>query len=129
MTRRYLTRTEWLALHDAQGGCCAICGKPLPRETTADHRIPGWFVGHKDKPDQLICRPCDKIKTAADLKRIGKTKRQEAKAPSRLAAIRTLTREVRKRKLAGRPFPKIKRALSDLKWKKKVDGSVCLRGS
>ena len=73
MTRRgYLTKTEWAAMLERQGGKCACgCGRtPDDGRFEADHSTPNtWEAG---KPDQLLFWRCHRIKTKSDMREIEK---------------------------------------------------------
>lgn len=71
--RGHLTQREWDALLEAQGGVCCVkgCGSTGPFD--GEHSTPNNFVA--GKPDQLMCRPCHKVKTKRDRKAIAKVKR------------------------------------------------------
>jgi len=73
MTRLYLTRREYDALLDAQGGKCCVSGCEATTRLIAEHSTPNALK--PGKPDQLMCVPCHKVKTLRDVKAIAKTKR------------------------------------------------------
>lgn len=74
MTRRgYLTKKEWSALLEAQNGLCCVEGCESTGPFAGEHSNPAYFVG--GKPDQLMCLPHHREKTALDKGAIAKTKR------------------------------------------------------
>ncbi len=83
MTRRgYLTKTEWAAMLERQGGKCACgCGRtPDDGRFEADHSTPNtWEAG---KPDQLLFWRCHRIKTKSDMREIARTNRLNGKTLS-----------------------------------------------
>jgi hypothetical protein len=83
MTRRgYLTKTEWAAMLERQGGKCACgCGRtPDDGRFEADHSTPNtWEAG---KPDQLLHWRCHRIKTKSDMREIARTNRLNGKSLS-----------------------------------------------
>lgn len=73
-------RRIWTAWH----GRCWFCRQPVPMEgpeVIYDHVTPLWLKGSDadEEIGPLHAEPCNRLKTAADLKRIAKTKRQKAK--------------------------------------------------
>lgn len=73
MTRLYLTRREYDALLDAQGGKCCVKECAQTDGLIAEHSTPNALK--PGKPDQLMCVPCHKAKTLKDVKAIAKAKR------------------------------------------------------
>lgn len=73
MKRLYLTRREYDRLLERQGGVCCVPGCGASEDLIAEHSTPNAL--HPGKPDQLMCKPCHKIKTLRDVKAIAKTKR------------------------------------------------------
>lgn len=73
MTRLYLTRREYDALLDAQGGKCCVKDCNARKDLIAEHSTPNALK--PGKPDQLMCVPCHKVKTLKDVKTIAKVKR------------------------------------------------------
>jgi hypothetical protein len=99
MTRLYLTQREYDALLEAQGGKCCVKGCGATTDLIAAHSTPNALK--PEKPDQLMCAPCHKVKTLRDVKAIAKTKRLNGATMSQF--------ERRKRfgsKLRGRGFEK-----------------------
>jgi hypothetical protein len=80
MTRLYLTRREYDALLDAQGGKCCVSGCDATTRLIAEHSTPNALK--PGKPDQLMCVPCHKVKTLRDVKAIAKVKRLNRKTMS-----------------------------------------------
>lgn len=79
--RRSWTQAERIAQFEAQGGLChaPVCRTPIDLKTAiAEHEIP-VALGNAGKPDYLLCPDCAAHKTKADVKRIAKAKRQQAK--------------------------------------------------
>jgi hypothetical protein len=74
MKRASLTPKERDAMLKAQGGRCATPGCQNPPKI-AEHTLPVAF-GNASKPDALLCWPCAKAKTVADVWKIAKAKRQ-----------------------------------------------------
>lgn len=106
--RASLTPQERTAMHEAQGGLCAACGKPTPlKAMDADHTIPVDFLNDQ-KPDCLLCKPCHKAKTAQDIKAIAKGRRIRRKA--------TGTWRPNRKKIQSRGF--------DKRLTRKMDGTV-----
>lgn len=71
--RLYLTRREYEALLEKQGGTCCVPGCEENEGLIGEHSIPNkWKLG---KPDQLMCVTCHKVKTRRDMKVIWKVKR------------------------------------------------------
>ena len=71
--RGYLTKREWDALLERQGGVCATWGCESDGPFHADHSTPNALKS--GKPDQLLCIPCHRIKTKSDVRAIAKVKR------------------------------------------------------
>lgn len=79
---------DWLAKHSHQfmraklikerGAKCEKCGQPHEK-LIMDHIVPIALGGEEFDPAnlQILCRPCDKIKTAGDIKQITKQRRIE----------------------------------------------------
>ncbi len=99
MKRTYLTSREYDALLQRQNGMCCVAGCYDTDGHIAEHSTPNAiFPG---KPDQLMCRPCHKVKTLRDVKAIAKVKRLNGTTMSQY--------ERRKKfgaKLRGRGFEK-----------------------
>lgn len=109
--RKYYTKAEWDAQLAVQGGLCATWGCTSSGPFDADHEIPNaWEPG---KPTQLLCKPCHKIKTRADKKRIAKAERQAGRKG-----------QVARRKKNG---PQMKSRGFDKTKTKRMDGSVVAR--
>lgn len=98
-------------IHKSRNGVCWMCGFAVPLEGPAvvyDHKLPLELGG----PDEdwniwpLHKEPCDRIKTAADRRRIAKAKRIERKrkAPQPTGSIPSRPFG------ASRPFPKDNRS-------------------
>lgn len=98
--------TKRLDIFFARGGICAVCsGKIEGKEWDLDHGRALGLLG-EDVEENLFPvhrRPCHLAKTKADVERITKAKRQQA----RHLGAKT-----------SRPWSK---------WKRKVDGTVVLR--
>jgi 5-methylcytosine-specific restriction endonuclease McrA len=103
-------------IHTMRKGKCWMCGLPVPPtgpEVRYDHKLPLELGGSDDDANlwPLHREPCDRIKTAADARRIAKMRRQadmlEPTQPS-------------KRPLKGRKF-------SDSPLRKLMNGSVVKR--
>ena len=110
--RRAMTPARKKRIHEAWGGKCWFCRMPVPEsgpEVVYDHVQTLYLTG--SDADEAIgpihALTCNKIKTAADLTRIAKTKRQAKKfgvdhdpdaekPPSRLRS-RGFDRALRKR--------------------------------
>jgi 5-methylcytosine-specific restriction endonuclease McrA len=88
----------------AYGGLCAACGLPITEPGwRADHVLPIWMGGLDEISNlQPVHFICDLPKTAADIRRIAKTKRQmkmsDPRPPSKFKS-RGFDR-------VKRPFPK-----------------------
>jgi hypothetical protein len=99
MKRTYLTSREHDALLHRQNGMCCLPGCSERNGLIAEHSTPNAiFPG---KPDQLMCKPCHKVKTLRDVKAIAKVKRLNGATMSQY--------ERRKKfgaKLRGRGFEK-----------------------
>lgn len=82
--RRAMTPARKARIHAAWGGKCWFCRLPVDQEGPGviyDHVGTLWITGSDADKDigPVHAEPCNKLKTAADLKRIAKTKRQKAK--------------------------------------------------
>ena len=73
MARLYLTAREYDALLKRQHGRCCARGCKATEGLIAEHSTPNAV--YPGKPDQLMCRPCHKVKTLRDVKAIAKMKR------------------------------------------------------
>jgi hypothetical protein len=73
MKRTYLTSREYDALLQGQNGICCVPGCSERNGLIAEHSTPNAI--YPGKPDQLMCRPCHKVKTLRDVKVIAKMKR------------------------------------------------------
>lgn len=94
--RRAMTPARKRRIWKAWDEKCWFCRMPVPEagpEVVYDHVIGLWLKGSDADGDigPIHAEPCNKLKTAADLKRIAKTKRQKLKndgdfppSPSRL---------------------------------------------
>lgn len=80
MTRLYLTKREYDALLEAQGGKCCVKECKTIEGLIAEHSTPNALK--PGKPDQLMCVPCHKVKTLKDVKAIAKVKRLNGKTMS-----------------------------------------------
>jgi hypothetical protein len=99
MKRTYLTSREYDALLQRQNGICCEPGCSERNGLIAEHSTPNAI--YPGKPDQLMCRPCHKVKTLRDVKAIAKVKRLNGMTMSQY--------ERRKKfgaKLRGRGFEK-----------------------
>ena len=97
MPRGYLTAREDDALLKRQRGTCCVRGCKATEGLIAEHSTPNAI--YPGKPDQLMCKPCHKVKTLRDVKAIAKMKRLNG----------TTTSQYERRKkfgptLRGRPF-------------------------
>lgn len=99
MTRLYLTRREYNALLDAQGGKCCVKGCRAKTDLIAEHSTPNALK--PGKPDQLMCAPCHKVKTLKDVKAIAKVKRLNGQTMSQYERRRKFGSRLR-----GRGFEK-----------------------
>lgn len=82
--RRAMTPARKRRIHEARKGKCWMCGQDVPvdgPEVRYDHRVPLELGGSDDDANlwPLHREPCDRLKTAADLTRISKMRRQKAK--------------------------------------------------
>lgn len=79
--RRSISTRERTALFLAAGGCCAHCGIKIQpgQRWDLDHVRPLELLG-EDEPSnwQVLCAPCHRQKTSADVTRIRKAQRQQA---------------------------------------------------
>jgi hypothetical protein len=73
MKRTYLTSREYDALLQWQFGMCCAPGCSERDGLIAEHSTQNAI--YPGKPDQLMCRPCHKVKTLRDVKAIAKVKR------------------------------------------------------
>jgi hypothetical protein len=99
MKRTYLTSREYDALLQCQNGMCCAPGCFETDGLIAEHSTPNAI--DPGKPDQLMCKPCHKVKTLRDVKAIANMKRLNGTTTSRY--------ERRKKygpKLRGRGFGK-----------------------
>jgi 5-methylcytosine-specific restriction protein A len=96
----------------AAGGCCALCGGKIAagQGWDLDHITPLELFGD-DAPSnwQVVCRPCHRAKTRADIGRIRKAQRSEAR---HFGA-----------KVSRNPLPFGRGS----KFKKRIDGSIVRR--
>lgn len=82
MTRPYdFPRKVMVAAFERCGGKCEHCGaKLMPGRTVYDHIVPGHIGGEATLDNcQVLCRACDKPKTAGDLTMLAKVKRVRSK--------------------------------------------------
>lgn len=112
--RAYLSASDLRAILERQLGVCAAPGCASEGPFEADH-FTCVALGNASKPDQLLCVPCHKRKTKADVKAIAKTKRLNGTTSSQWSR-----READGSRLRGRGFDK---SLS-----KKMNGEVVKRG-
>lgn len=99
MPRLCLSAREYDALLKRQDGKCCVRSCKATEGLIAEHSTPNAIC--PGKPDQLMCRPCHKVKTLRDVKAIAKTKRLNGTTMSQY--------ERRKKygaKLKGRGFKK-----------------------
>ena len=99
MKRTYLTSREYDSLLQRQNGMCCVAGCGEAENLIAEHSTPNAI--YLGKPDQLMCKPCHKVKTLKDVKSIAKMKRLNGTTMSQY--------ERRKKfgaKLRGRGFEK-----------------------
>lgn len=107
--RRAMTPARKRRIHEAWGGKCTFCRLPVEVDgpgVVYDHVTPLWLKGSDADEDigPIHAEPCNKLKTAADLKRIAKTKRQRAKDRGEMPETRT---KLRSRGFAPtRPLPR-----------------------
>lgn len=73
MTRGYLTKRQWDALLEQQGGKCCVSGCESEGPFHGEHSTPNAL--RSGKPDQLMCKPCHKLKTRNDVREIARAKR------------------------------------------------------
>ncbi len=73
MARLYLTAREYDALLKRQCGTCCVRGCKTTESLIAEHSTPNAI--YPGKPDQLMCKPCHKVKTLRDVKAIARMKR------------------------------------------------------
>lgn len=73
MARTYLTQREYDALLKRQNGMCCLPWCENTGDLIAEHSTPNALF--PAKPDQLMCKPCHKLKTLRDVKAIAKAKR------------------------------------------------------
>ncbi len=99
MTRLYLTKREYDALLEAQGGKCCVNGCKATTGLIAEHSTPNALK--PGKPDQLMCAPCHKVKTLKDVKTIAKVKRLNGETTSQYER-----RKMFGSRLRGRGFEK-----------------------
>ena len=100
-----------IRIFDAFKGCCAICGNRImgSLRPAYDHRIALINGGRNVESNfQLLCVPCHKDETGADVK------------------IKAKTARIRKRHLGIRKPSKFPGS-RDSKFKKKIDGTVVRR--
>jgi 5-methylcytosine-specific restriction endonuclease McrA len=112
--RRAMTRNRKRRIHAAWEGRCWYCGEPVELEgptVVYDHVIALWIKGSDadEEIGPIHADPCNKIKTARDLKKIAKIKRlikREAgeKKPPRLMS-RGFTHHL-SRKFSGQVVPR-----------------------
>lgn len=82
--RRAMTPARKARIWKAWEGKCYFCRQPVDKDgpgVVYDHITGLWLKG-SDADSEIApihAEPCNKLKTAADLKRIAKTKRQKAK--------------------------------------------------
>ena len=79
MKRTYLTSREYDALLQRQNGICCVPGCFETDGLIAEHSTPNAI--YAGKPDQLMCKPCHKVKTLRDVKAIAKMKRLNVRRP------------------------------------------------
>jgi hypothetical protein len=99
MKRTYLTSREHDALLHRQNGMCCAPGCSERDGLIAEHSTPNAI--YPGKPDQLMCRPCHKVKTLRDVKAIAKMKRLNGTTISQYERRKTFGA-----KLRGRGFEK-----------------------
>ena len=110
MRREFNAKVKSQAAIRANGYCEGCGRKLLAGDWHYDHEIPDGLTGEPTVENcKVLCKSCHAIKTKTDVKRIAKAKRNYRKSrgirkPSRFACAKT-----------GR-------------WKKKLDGTVILRG-
>lgn len=101
--RRPMTRARKARIWRAWDERCWFCRMPVPMEgpeVIYDHVGTLWIKGSDEDDDigPIHAATCNKVKTAADQTRIGKTKR--------MRKLRLdVPREPSKRRLSGRDFP------------------------
>jgi len=116
--RKAMTPARKARIHAMRDGKCWLCSKAVPvsgPSVVYDHRM-ALFNGGTDDNSNLwpICAdPCNKLKTAADLNKAAKIRRQQKlhdeREPTRIPA----------RKFESRPFP--------TNLKRKMNGQVVRR--
>ncbi len=114
--RRAMTPARKARIHAMRDGKCWMCRKPVPvsgPDVIYDHKMPLELGGTDDNSNvwPLHREPCDKLKTAADRKRIDKAKRLDRKFSNPLPTGCFQSRPFPKstRKLESRGFDKRKR--------------------
>lgn len=114
--RRAMTPARKARIHAMRDGKCWMCGKPVPvsgPDVIYDHKMPLELGGTDDNSNvwPLHREPCDKLKTAADRKRIDKAKRLDRKFSNPLPTGCFQSRPFPKstRKLESRGFDKRRR--------------------
>ncbi len=99
MKRLYLTQREYDALLYKQNGVCCTPGCGASENLIAEHSTPNAIC--PGKPDQLMCKPCHKVKTLRDVKAIAKGKRLNGTTLSQYARRKRFGARLR-----GRGFDK-----------------------
>ena len=116
--RRAMTPARKRRIWTAWEGKCWFCRTPVPMEGPGviyDHVGTLWITGSDADKDigPIHAAPCNKIKTAADLARIAKVKRERAKlrldteppASKRPLVGRSSWPPAGSRQMQSRPFP------------------------
>lgn len=141
--RAAMTIARRRAVWETGGRCCGVCRKAIPLRggTIVDHIVPLEFGGQDAPPNlQMLCTPCDRIKTANDIERIAKMRRQQdmsldcepraAKRPLRSHADgpdAKLQSKVRGQEKLTRAKVRKPGGLTHPTLKKRMDGSVVRR--
>lgn len=116
--RRAMTPARKARIHAMRDGKCWMCGKPVAvsgADVIYDHKMPLELGGTDDNSNvwPLHRDPCDKLKTAADRKRIDKAKRLDRKFsnPLPVGGIKSRPFPKSTRKLEGRGFDKRRKVM------------------
>lgn len=113
MNRRSWTAKRKLAVFEAHGGCCHICGGKIQvgEPWDLEHQIPLALGGDDDESNVAPAHvKCHRAKTTQDAARIAKANR------------------VRAKHMGAKPTPKrVMPGSRASKWKKKLNGQVVRR--
>ena len=120
--RQRLTPLERSAIYERQGGKCICCGDPLTDGLVEEEHTIALCLGGDPKPDALMLKRCHRPKTRADLARLAKLRRLAGKTRCQWHGTHRGKGELKSR-AGGWP----KRPMSDLRFRRKFDGSVVRR--